>query len=149
MRGQRGRFLSVAVVVAAVGGVAVAFPFDAISFRPAAPKAGKPCFAAFVSLGEAEEAAAMKAAKSSWNAKAGGVRSMRAELFPDELPEAEKEPALEIADRLGRSVDRPVSPSLSPYLPSLAAPPPKAIPVEKADAGAAPQFPREELLKMD
>ena len=149
MRGPRGNLLSVAVVVAAIGGVAIVLPFDAMSFRHAAPSGGEACFAAIVTLDEGVESAATKAAKSSWNANAGGVRSMRAELFPDELPEAGSEPALGLADRLGRSVHETVAPSLSPYLPSLAAPPPKAIPAEKADAAAAPQFPREELLKMD
>ena len=152
MRGFRGDFLSAAIVFATVGAVAVAFPFDAMSFRPRPVKTARDAFAAFVSLTPAEEAAAMKAAKSSWNAESGGVRHLRAELFSNELPEAESEPALGLQDRLARQAPEPVAPGLSPYLPSQAAPPAKAIPAEKAaDEGgeASPAFSREELLRID
>ena len=92
----------------------------------------------------------MKAAKGSWSAEAGGVRQLRAELFVAEIPEAGNEPALELADRLARVSPPPVAPGLSPYQPSLAALPPKAIPAEREDAKKeAPAFSREELLKID
>lgn len=152
MRGFRGDFVSAAIVLATIGAVAVAFPFDAMSFRPKQAKEARAAFAAFVSLTPAEEAAAMKAAKSAWNAESGGVRHLRAELFSNELPEAENEPALGLLDRLARQAPEPVSPGLSPYLPSQAAPPAKAIPAEKAaDEGgeASPAFSREELLRID
>ena len=144
--------MSAAVVFATVGAVAVVFPFDAMSFRPRPAKEAHTAFAAFVSLTPAEEAAAMKVAKSSWNAESGGVRHLRAELFSNELPEAESEPALGILDRLARQAPEPVAPGLSPYLPSQAAPPATAIPAEKAadDEGeSSPAFSREELLKID
>ena len=152
MRGFRGDFLSAAIVIATVGAVAASFPFDAISFHPRPTKGSRAAFAAFVSLTPAEEAAAMKAAKSSWNAESGGVRHLRAELFSNELPEAESEPALGVLDRLARQTPEPVAPGLSPYLPSQSAPPAKAIPAEKAsDEGgeSAPAFSREELLRID
>ena len=149
MRGVRREMLSVAVVIAAVGAVAIAFPYDAVFFRPS-PRSARPVFAAFVSLKEGEEVAAMKAAKSSWNAEAGGVRRLRAELFMAEIPEAGNEPSLELADRFASVSPPPVAPGLSPYQPSLAAPPPKAIPAEKADEKEeAPAFSREEMLKID
>ena len=150
MRGVRRELLSVAVVLAAVGAVAIAFPYDAVFFRPSPRPARGSVFAAFVSLKEGEEVAAMKAAKSSWNAEAGVVRRLRAELFMAEIPEAGNEPALELADRFASVSPPPVAPGLSPYQPSLAAPPPKAIPAEKEDAKKeAPAFSREELLKID
>ena len=151
MRDVRGELLSVAVVLAAVGAVAIAFPYDVVSFRPSQNTGKRPVFAAFVTLREGEEVAAMKAAKSSWNAEAGGVRRLRAELFAAEIPEAGNEPALDLADRFARFSPKTVAPGLSPYLPSLAAPPPKAIPVDKADAGQGPKptFSREELLRID
>ena len=152
MRGFRGDFLSAAIVLATVGALAAAFPFDAMSFRPRPSEGTRGAFAAFVSLTPAEEAAAMKAAKSAWNAESGGVRHLRAELFSNELPEAESEPALGLLDRLARQTPEPIPPGLSPYLPSQAAPPAKAIPAEKAaDEGgeAAPAFSREELLRID
>jgi len=146
-----GDFMSTAIVLATVGAVAVAFPFDAMSFRPQQSKDARAAFAAFVSLTPAEEAAAMKAAKSAWNAESGGVRHLRAELFSNELPEAENEPALGLLDGLVRQAPEPVTPGLSPYLPSQAAPPAKAIHAEKADVGdeSAPTFSRKELLKID
>ena len=150
MRDIRGEFLSVAVVLAAVGAVALAFPYDAVSFKSAQKTVERHVFAAFVSLKEGEEAAAMKAAKSSWNADAGGVRRLRAELFTSEIPETRNEPALDLADRFSRVSPPPIAPGLLPYQPSLAAPPPKAIPAEKVDAtDGAPTFSREELLKID
>ena len=151
MKSLRGEFLSVSVVLAAVGAVVMSFPFDAIAFRPMSPSANGQSFAAFVSLDQEEEAAALKAAKSSWNAEAGGVRRLRAELFSSDLPKEKSEFALEFSDRIVRSVPESVAPGLSPFLPSLAAPPPKAIPVENADAAVdpAPVFSREELLKID
>ena len=150
MMDRRGNLLSVAVALASVGGVAVSFPFDAVSFRPQSP-GERPVFAANVSLSEKEESAAMKAAKNSWNAEAGSVRSLRAELRFGELPEVEGEPALGIADRLAWPSPAPVEPGLSPYLPSLAAPPPAVIKPDKdgADESPVPAFPREERLKMD
>lgn len=151
MRGGRGSLVSVSVVLAAIGGVAVSFPFDAVSFRPADSRQSKSGFAAFVSLGAEEEAEALKAAKSSWNAEAGGVRRLRADLFYAELPEAGHEPALAFSDRLASSAPGPVEPGLSPYLPSMAAPPPKEIPPDDTAAkeGPAPAFSKEELLKID
>ncbi len=126
MRDLRGKLLSVAVVLVAVVAVVVVFPFDALSFTPSRAAADGRAFAVFVLLTPEEEAAAMKAAKSSWNAEAVGVRRMRADLFVNDLPESASEP-------------------------SLAAPPPKAIPADKADqmGGPAPAFPREELLKIE
>ena len=56
MRGGRGSLVSVSVVLAAIGGVAVSFPFDAVSFRPADSSRAKSGFAAFVSLGAEAEA---------------------------------------------------------------------------------------------
>ena len=144
--------MSAAIVLATIGAVAASFPFDAISFRPRPSKSSRAAFAAFVSLTPAEEAAAMKAAKGAWNAESGGVRHLRAELFSNELPEAESEPALGLPDRLARQAPEPVSPGLSPYLPSQAAPSAKAIPAEKAaDEGgeSSPAFSREELLRID
>jgi hypothetical protein len=147
----RGNLLSVAVVAFATGVVALSFPFDAVSFKPSRQKAQGDAFAAFVSLDGREEAAAMKAAKSSWNAESGGVRHMRAELFFSELPEVESEPALRLSDRFALSSPDPVAPGLSPYLPSMAAPPPRAIPAEKAGSPAVQPaaFSREDLLKME
>jgi len=151
MSGFRRDALSACIVLVSVCAVVASFPFDAVSFRPPAAGAPRSAFAAFVSLSAEEEAAAMKAAKSSWNAEAGGVRRLRAELFSSELPDADSEHALDISDRIVLSAPKPVAPGLSPYLPSLAAPSARAIPPEGPGevGGPTPSFSREELLKID
>ncbi len=151
MRGGRSDFVSAAVVLASVCGVAVVFPFKVTSFEASAGEQAKETFASFVQLSAEDEAAAMKAAKSSWNAESGAVRRMRAELFSGELPEASEEPVLALGDCPVRASVRVVSPSLSPYLPSLAAPPPEAIEPDKAApyAVGVPAFSRDELLRID
>ncbi len=151
MKGFRSALVSAVMVSLTVAAVALAFPYGALTFRPRPAKAAQPAFAAFVTLSPAEEAAAMKAAKSSWNAEAGAVRYMRAELFVSELPKGRDEPALEISDRVSRQTPSPISPGLSPFMPSQAAPPPRMIKAEKSGDKDVPLqvFGREELLRMN
>ena len=151
MKGLRSALVSAVMVSLTVAAVALSFPYCALKFRPRPDKAAQPAFAAFVTLSPAEEAAAMKAAKSSWNAEAGAVRHLRAELFVSELPKGRDEPALDIADRASRQTPSPIPPGLSPFLPSQAAPPPKMIEADKPGRkdGPSPAFGREELLRMN
>ena len=151
IREIRGNLLSVAVVFTAVAAVAVVFPFDAVTFSPAKAKDGKGAFAAFVTLSHKEEVAAMKAAKSSWNAEAGGVRRIRAELFSVDLPESESEPSLRLEDRFSGFAPSVVAPGLMPYQPSMAAPAPTKIPHAKSDdeGKSAATFSREEMLEIN
>ena len=150
MKYLRSDLVSVAVVAAAIGGVAAVFPFEALTFRAAPARPADRPFASFVALDAKDEAAAMKAAKSSWNAEAGAVRRMQAELFVRELPKGREVPELDVGDRLAQPGPALVAPGLSPYLPSMAAPPPAAIAPEGEDApgAAAPTFPRDELLRL-
>ena len=151
MKRLRLDLMSLASIAALAAAVAVAFPFEAVGFRARRPPQTGRAGAAFVHLRADEEAAALRAAKNAWNAEAGGVRRLRAELFFGELPEARSEPALPVESRTGMSMPPPVSPGRTAYPPSLAAPPPAAIKPEKGDeAGdAGPAFPKSELLKMD
>lgn len=147
----RGNLLSVAAVFTAVAAVAVVFPFDAVIFSPVKAKAKGGTFASFVTLGPEDEIAAMKAAKSSWNAEAGGVRRLQAELFLVDLPESGNDPVLQIEDRRAGFSASVVAPGFMPYQPSMAAPPPAKIPHGKTDDGGkvAKPFSRAELLEMD
>ena len=151
MRAIRSVVVSVAMVLLSVASVAVVLPYGATTFAPRADCAAHRAFAAFVTLSPAEESAAMKAAKSSWNVDVGAVRHMRAELFVRELPKGRDEPALGLADRMSRREPATMSPGLSPFLPSLAAPPPERIAPDAQGAkdDAEPTFARDELLKMD
>ena len=151
MRGFRSDAVSVATVVAAVGAVAAILPFGTVRLRSVAARGERSAFAAFVSLDHKEEVAALKAAKNSWNADAGGVRRMRAELFFGELPAHAHEPAFRFGDRPPAPPPPLVEPALAPYMPSRAAKPPAAVaPGDAGDNGEAqPAFSREELLKMN
>ncbi|MBQ6914836.1 MAG: hypothetical protein IJQ65_03875 [Kiritimatiellae bacterium] len=151
MKGWRSAFVSAVMVLLTIAAVVLVFPYGALTFRPRPDGPAQPAFAAFVALSPTEEAAAMKAAKSSWNAGAGAVRRMRAELFVSELPRGRDEPALEIADRAHSQTLPPLSPGLQPFMPSQAAPPPAKIEPDKADLKdeSASAFSREELLRMN
>ena len=147
MKRLRSELASAAAVFSLPAAILASVPFDAIAFR-AETKAARPPSAAFVSLSAEEEAAALRAAKTSWNSEAEGVRRMRAELRFGELPECASEPALGIADRMRRPQQQPQSSWPPPYLPSQAAPAPAKIAPEK-ESERSPVFAREELLRMD
>ena len=151
MKGFRSIFVSFLATLLAIAAVALVYPYDAMSFRPQKDKDAKAVFAAFVTLSPAEKAAAMKAAKSSWNTESGVVRRMRAELFVSELPAGKDDPALEVYDRMSRHMPSIVEPGVSPFMPTRAAPPPKTISPEKGDQKdeSTMVFSREELLKMN
>ena len=151
MRGFRSIIVSFSATLLAVAAVALVYPYDALSFKPRKDNGAESAFAAFVTLSPAEKAAAMKAAKSSWNADSGAVRRMRAELFVGELPTGRDDPALEIYDRVLRRDPPVVEPGLSPFMPTRAAPPPKTISPDEGDLKDKPAaaFSRDELLKMN
>ena len=151
MKRLRGDFLSAVSVLALAASVAAVFPFEAIVFRARRLPQQRPPGAAFVQLRADEEASALRAAKSSWNAEAGEVRRLRAELFFGDLPESPAEPALPLESRAGLSLPPPVSPGRPAYSPSLAAPPPESIKPEAGNQKGSerPAFPRSELLRMD
>ena len=137
---------STASILALTVSVAAVFPFGAIGFKAVDPAPARVPGAAFVQLRPDEEAAALQAAKNSWNAEAGGVRRLRAELFFGELPETASEPALGVGERTRRPAPDPVAPGRTAYLPSMAAPPPPAISPEKGADGGKPAFSRDDLL---
>ena len=148
MRSARSELASVLTVLSVPAAVALVLPYAALDFKTSSEPMRCEAFAAFVRLPPATEAAALKAAKSSWQGAAVGVRRLRADLSFGELPETPNHPVMEASERT-----LPPAPRLSElprggYLPTQAAPPAAKIAAEPADRPTA-VFPREELLKIE
>ena len=147
MKGIAGELASLFTVLAIPVGIAAIFPFSAIGFR-ARPVAQRAPAVAFVTLNAEEEAAAMRAAKTSWQGNAGNILRVRADLFLGDLPGGAEKETLDVAERCRPPRAKDVDWAPPPYLPSLAAPPPQAIPEDAPDE-EVPAFPREELLSLE
>ncbi|MBR3223115.1 MAG: hypothetical protein IKF72_12910 [Kiritimatiellae bacterium] len=147
MKGIAGELASLFTVLAIPAGIAAIFPFSAIGFR-ASPVAAHEPSVAFVTLSEKDEAAAMRAAKASWQGNAGNMLRVRADLFLGDLPGGVEKETLHVAERNRPPCAKDVDWTPPPYLPSLAAPPPQTIP-EDAPEGEALAFPKEELLSLE
>lgn len=138
---------SVLTVLAVMMMVASVFPYESLRFR-ARQQAPQPASVAFVTLTAAEEAAAMRAAKTAWQVDPSGFRRLRIALAVGDLPEYPN----------GSVVPRPLPVSrdeseVFPYEPAAypatrgASPPPPPVAAEPP-AHVLP-FPREELLKIN
>ena len=139
-------FLTVLTVTAAV---ALAFPYGAVGFRPA-PDAGRPqASAAFVVMSADEQATAMRAAKTSWQVDAGGVRRLRVDLSVGELPEDPAASSMDIGVRPSRSAVPPTGYRPAAYPRSFAAPPAAALPKTAGETARELPFAKSELLKID
>ena len=101
--------------------------------------------AAFVTLDADAEAAAVRAARSSWRASSGVQTSERARLSCDELPETREPEVLGDAKRTRTARPADIGWSPPPLPPGLSAP----FPARDDLPEAAPlPFPREEMLKL-
>ena len=147
MRRMRSEIPSLAAVLALPAVAILAFPWQALTFRPQTSADAKPAFAAFVTLTPEQEAQAMRRAKTT-PTEAAGVAMPRVDLILGELPDDPPRPVARIEDRA-----RPPAPprrawTPGAWLPSLAAPPPAQIPADDASEPKLP-FSREELLRLD
>ena len=147
MKWLGGEMASFATTVVVSVAIAAVFPYGAVGFR-ASPADAPAAAAAFVTLSADEEAAAMRAAKTSWQGDAGGVLRLRADLSFGELPEAGHAAVLGVEARTVPPPASVVPYGAPPFLPLLAAPPPQVIPAEPPEK-VAPAFSREELLKIE
>ena len=150
MRSIRQELLSVVAVISAPAALIAVFPYGAIGFKAVPrPTASKPS-AAFVSLTSEEEAAALKAAKTSWQADSASDRGMRAYLPLGELPE--DGPSGPILGGGGwpwlRSALAPVEYGTPTWSPSAAAAEPEKIAAEE-EVPHATAFSKEELLRIE
>jgi len=147
MKSLRSEMLSLMTVLAVPAMLAVVFPYSSLGFRgmPEPRPAGD--FAAFVTLSAEAEAAAVRAAKTSWRGEDAVGDRLRAELRLGELPAPDASPVLSIDSR-----NRPVAGSRTPlpmpaYLPSQAASHPARLPANDMPV-AEPVFSRKELLEI-
>ena len=102
--------------------------------------------AAFVTLDANAEAAAVRAARSSWKASSGVQTSERAKLSCDELPETREPEVLGDANRTRTERPADIGWAPPPLPPGLSAPfPPRDELPETADPLP---FPKEEMLKL-
>ena len=102
--------------------------------------------AAFVTLDADAEAAAVRAARSSWRASSGVQTSERARLSCDELPETREPEVLGDANRTRTGRPEDIGWTPPPLPPGMSAPFP---PRDELPETAAPlPFSREEMLKL-
>jgi hypothetical protein len=82
----RREIVSLLTVMAAALSVVAMFPFEAVAFKAVEP-ANTGATASFVVLSDEAESAALKTAKTSWQADRRALRSLRIDLAELELPE--------------------------------------------------------------
>ena len=138
---------SLCTVLAISAAIVSVFPYGAIGFKARPPSAPTPA-AAFITLSPDEEAAAMRAAKTSWKGDADSCLRVRADLSFGELPTTREESVLGVGERSRPPRFRDVGWTPPPFLPSQAASPLRPIPPGDAPK-EAPAFSREELLSLD
>ena len=149
MRKLRSELMSILTVLAVTVAVALTFPFGAVGFRPRPDRARPRSSAAFVVMSADEQATAMRAAKTSWQVDAGGVRRLRVDLSVGELPEDPAASSMDIGVRPSRSVVPTVGYQPSAYPLTQAAAPCAGISRAEAEPVREPPFPKAELLKLD
>ena len=145
--GIRHEFAVMATVLALSAAVAMSFPYGAVRFKAAGADGRREAGAAFVVLTEAQERAALAAAKAAWQGDSG-VRRMHADLSVGELPEDVVRPVLGVRERPTFEL-KPADYSAGAFLPSAAAKSPVRIAPEASAADKPSAFSREELLKID
>ena len=143
----RSEVATALAVLSVPAAVAFVFPYEALLFRATEPPRREVGLAG-VALTADQEAAAMRAAKTSWQVAEGGARRLRAEMPFAELPEAPRTSVLSAGERRRRETLGDMECGPSPYLPSRRAAPPQKI-ADGAAVAEPPPFSREELLKID
>jgi len=146
MRSVRAECLSAAVILTVPLGIVLSFPFAAFDFK-AAEGTRQAARTAFVTLTPEAEQVALRAVRTSWRERKGGVRQVRADLFCAELPDDARFSVLSVRDRSHLPPLPAVGCERTPFLPSQRAFPPS--PIAAKPASDPLPFPREELLKMN
>jgi len=145
LRHEAISLLEIAVIPAAI---AFVFPYDAVGFR--AEKCEQECnpSCSFVVLSEEEERVALAAARTAWQVDAKGVKWMKPESGPGELPSMPV--VFVIPERPVRGTSAaPAEYTPNSLPPTVAAPAPAIIaPDEDMSAEAKQPFSKEDLLKL-
>ena len=146
LRHEAISLLELAIIPAAI---AFAFPYEAVGFRADVHESGRKPSCAFVILTDEEERVALAAARTAWQVDAKGVKWMKPESGPGELPPMPV--VFVIPERPVRGTSAApaeYAPNMLP--PTVAAPPPAAIaPDAVSDHASKQAFSKEELLKID
>lgn len=148
MRSVRSEMLSGAIVLSIPVGISLAFPREALRFRALDADKRSPASVAFVRLSADEERVAMRVARTSWQGASGGSRVVWADLSSMALPDEPRHSVLSVGDRVKVSGMKPVMTELTPFLPSVKAPPPVKIAADDETIETR-TFSRDELLKID
>jgi len=143
---NRANLISVVHVALVALFLALVFPYSALNFSARPSEASKRPFATFAEFDAATLKKTLSAAKMSWQSEGFAVKSLHIDLSAKELPEAPVESVVTLQDRtlpphLSSLKVEPIG-----YRPSLAAPPPERIPVEKEFD--LPVFSRESMLSL-
>ena len=145
LRHEAISLLEISVIPVAI---ALLFPYDAVGFRANERESGRRSSCAFVTLTDEEERVALAAARTAWQVDAKGVKWMKPESGPGELPPMPV--VFVIPERPVRGTSAaPAEYTPNSLPPTVAAPPPAVIaPDENMDAEAKQTFSKEDLLKL-
>lgn len=147
MNALRRDLQSALTVLAVTIMVASVFPYVSLRFR-ALPRASRPASSAFVTLTEAEEAEALRVAKTSWQVDPSGFRRLRVALAVDDLPDYPYGPVAPVPNADARNVAEVFHFEPGAFPAPCGASAPQPIEAEAPVAPALP-FPKDELLKID
>lgn len=145
LRHEAISLLEISVIPVAI---ALLFPYDAVGFRANERESGRRSSCAFVTLTDEEERVALSAARTAWQVDAKGVKWMKPESGPGELP------PMPVVFVIPERPVRGTSAAQAKYTPNslpptVAAPPPAVIaPDENMGAEAKQTFSKEDLLKL-
>ena len=145
LRHEAISLLEISVIPVAI---ALLFPYDAVGFRANERESGRRSSCAFVTLTDEEERVALAAARTAWQVDAKGVKWMKPESGPGELPPMPV--VFVIPERPVRGTSAaPAEYTPNSLPPTVAAPPPAVIaPDENMGAEAKQTFSKEDLLKL-
>ncbi len=145
LRHEAISLLEIAVIPVAI---AFAVPYDAVGFRATEHESGRKPSCAFVTLTDEEERVALAAARTAWQVDSKGVKWLKPESGPGELPPMPV--VFVIPERPVRGTSAaPAEYTPNSLPPTVAAPPPAVIaPDENMGAEAKQTFSKEDLLKL-
>lgn len=145
LRHEAISLLEIAVVPAAI---AFIFPYDAVGFRARERESGRKPTCAFVTLTDEEERVALAAARTAWQVDSKGIKWMKPESGPGELPPMPV--VFVIPERPARGTSAaPAEYTPNSLPPTVAAPPPATIaPDDDKGSEAKKPFSKEDLLKL-
>ena len=148
LRSLRHEAISLLEIAAIPAAIAFVFPYEAVGFRADERESGRKPSCAFVTLTDEEERVALAAARTAWQVDAKGVKWMKPESGPGELP------PMPVVFVISERPERGISAAPAEYTPNslpptVAAPPPATIaPDDDKGTEAKQPFSKEDLLKL-